>query len=189
MKVPQSKRGVAIITAAMARRMERTDDMLASPRRTLKEMGLPVPPKLPRLEDEDAFPTDITRLSDVEVRSLMSFWTAYYGYANATLGRYKGRVAILSRVLINRKYILFQQLKPEKKTADWSEAIHGQVQLNPEVRKYERILAEAEGMVAVMEPLVWTYMRYSEVASKEITARFKEAEREFDSGSRRKRSP
>jgi hypothetical protein len=96
-------------------------------------------------------------------------------------------VVILQRILANRKAILFEKTKPEKKTSDWSEAIQGRIQLDPEIKHYERILAEAEGMVAVLEPLVWTYMRYSDVASREITARMNEMERENRSGSRKRR--
>lgn len=177
-----------MITEAMARRMRRTDELIKSPRKTLRELGLPLPHRLAELEEEDAFPTDITRLSEVQVRRLMSFWTAYYGYANATLGKYKGRVAVLERTLTSRKLILFNKLKPEKKSAEWTESIKGKIQLDPEIKRYERILAEAEGMVAVLEPLVWTYMRYSDVASREITARSNEMERDFRSGTRKRRS-
>ncbi len=149
-------------------------DMLRHMSLSLYKAGVPFPGKLPPITDEDRFPLDITTVSNAEVRRLMSFWTAQYAYVNALLGKEKGKVMYYTRHLNRRKSILFQKLKPEKKTGDWSEAIQGRIQLDPKVKRYEVTLAKAESMVSVYEPLVWDFRAYADVASREITARISE---------------
>lgn len=173
------------LAAAQARRLEAATEASKGPRRTVRAMGLPLPKKI--AADVLPFPPNITELSHGQVRNLMSYYTAFYGYANSQLGMWKGKHAILSRILQSRKSILFQQYKPEKKTSDWSEAIQGRIQKNKEIKKLEALSVEAEAMVAVLDTLVWTYMKFADVASREISARANEMERDFRSGQPKRR--
>jgi hypothetical protein len=87
-------------------------------------------------------------------------------------------------MLTNRKSILFRKYKEDRKSAEYT---NGKVQKDPLVKQWELELAEAEALVAVLDPLVWTYIKFSEVASREVTARANEQELEGLTGQRKRR--
>ncbi len=173
-------------TVATLNRIKRDDDLANSPIGTLKEFGIPRPRRLPELSADDQFPRDITRLSDKDVRTLMSFWTAYYAYANYQLGKAIGRKLVYNRLLERRRAILFEKFKPEKKTSDWSQAIEGRIMMDKEVKHLTMELAKAESLEAALNPLVWDFKAYADVASRDITARVHENEMHGRESSRKK---
>jgi len=150
------------------------DKLLLYPERYIAQAGLPVPSKLPEITDRDQFPLDITKVSDEQVRHLLSYWTAQYAYANRLLGLEQGHVAILTRLLERKKLVLFNKYKPDRKSSDWSEAIKGRIAQNTLVHAMELKLARAEGVVSSLWPLVQDFKAYADTASREITARTSE---------------
>lgn len=157
-------------------------DASSGPKRALRHLSLPLPKK--PSEEALRFPSSIDELSHGQIRNLMFYYTAWYGYANTQLGIWRAKQTLLTRQLRNRREILFQKYKPEKKTSDWSEAIQGRISRNKVIRKLEGLVAEADAMVSVLDPLVWTYMKFSDVLSREITARGDEMELGGRSGQR-----
>lgn len=179
-------KGAPVLEAKLTRtRLLAAVDLSKAPRRAIAALGLPLPKK-PSTEVVE-FPADITSLSHGEVRQLMSYYTAFYGYANTRLGIWEAKKAVFTRTLRMRREILFQKYKPEKKTSDWSEAIQGKISGKKEIRKLEALLAEAEAMVAVLTSIQWTYQRFADTASREITARANEIEIGGRSGQRIRR--
>jgi Txe/YoeB family toxin of Txe-Axe toxin-antitoxin module len=156
--------------------IDRTEGLLGTPLKEVKRYGFPGIVRPEPLKDDDSFPTVISQLSDKEVRNLLSFWTSHYAYANYRLGRANARKLILTRLVERRRSILFQKLKPEKKTSDWSEAIQGRIQMDKRFKYLTEELAKAEGIVEILQPLVWDFKAYAEAASREITARYNEYE-------------
>jgi Txe/YoeB family toxin of Txe-Axe toxin-antitoxin module len=164
----------------------RTEALLETPLKEVKRYGFPGIGKPERLTDDDRFPGNITTLSDKEVRNLLSFWTSHYAYANYRLGRANARKLVLTRLLDRRRAILFEKFKPEKKTSDWSQAIEGRINQDKRTKYLSEELAKAEGIVEILQPLVWDFKAYAEAASREMTARYNEYELLGRTASRRK---
>lgn len=178
---------MATVRPRITKRLKRILASLEKPKQILVEKGLLFPGELPPLEERHAFPRDITKLTYVQLRKLLSFFTAYYGYAAVQSGIAKGQVLVLESFVTRRKAILFERFKPEKKTSDWSEAIQGRIYADPEVKKLETKLANARALSALLDSVVWTYLRYTEACSREISARASEREIEGKTASRYER--
>ncbi len=175
----------ARLAAATANRIRRIVEASEAPRHAVRALRMPLPKK--PASDVIPFPAAIADLSHGEVRNLMSYYAAFYGYANSELGIWRSKTAVLTRTLRVRREILFQKYKPEKKTSDWSEAIQGRISKRPDIMKMEAMLGEAEAMVAILDPLVWTYQKWADIASRDISARATELEIGGRSGQRVRR--
>lgn len=149
--------------------------------RSLKSgYSLPMP-KEPEGAGGMEFPSDLTRLTDVEVRQQMSYWKAMAGYTNTVLAR-----SMIDEMAYKREVRDFERRfkfenKPDRNAPMWE--VEAPLADNAAYQHLRGKLDNAEAMVVILKSLRDSQEGYFTVASRELTARMGEHQREHNGGS------
>lgn len=138
-------------------------------------------PVHPGAVDEDGqFPTDITALSDIEVRQLMSFWTAQLGYIITYHARCVVDVTAYKRAVrdYERAYRASNRQKNDK-AWEVDAGLANDTMYQSLSSKHEH----ADALVTITKSLKDTFEQYYAAASREMTARLGEFGREISTRS------
>jgi hypothetical protein len=139
---------------------------------TLKADKLPIP-ESPGLIEEYQFPSDLTILSDEDIRKMMSFWTAHLGYLLTYIARCQVDVMVYKRELdryenVFRKQWL-QQNDDKKNPPMWM--IEVDMHDDPLYIRKLSAYTDSKAIETVCESMKDTYKAYYTTLSRELSAR------------------
>lgn len=142
----------------------------------LRGQQIYVPAHPGAVTEEQQFPKDITKLSDLEVRQLMSFWTAQLGYVTAYHSRCAVDLMSYKRSVkdYERSYRAANKQKNDK-AWEVDAGLADDSFYQSLYAKYE----QAEAMTIVTKSLRDTMESYYNAASREMTARMSEQGRDM----------
>lgn len=135
-------------------------------------------PSAPEGEDGEVkeFPKDLTQLTEIEVRQQMSYWKAMQGFVNTLLARSEVDAKAYKREARDYERSYKWNNKPAKGDPMW--AVEAGLAEDEHYQRVAMKLEQAEAMVIVLKSMRDTYDGYYTVASRELTARMGEADRE-----------
>lgn len=144
----------------------------------MSRSGINLQPAPEPVSEADRFPRDITKLSELEVRRLLSFWTGHLGYLNTMLARASiDHLAYDQEVKqYERRHRLLHREEGNKKDAKW---VYDDELVDDEL--YQRLLTNrlhASAAMEFMKALQKSYEAYFAAASRELTARISMYERD-----------
>lgn len=143
---------------------------------SLKQTRINMPTAPDPVSEENQFPLDITALSDVAVRRLMSFWTAHLGYLNSYHSRCMVDAMAFKREVKQYERMFKAKHKGEKDKV-WE--IDAELANDNVYQRYVNRWEEAEAMAIVTKSLKESYESYYASASRELTARMGEYSRDM----------
>lgn len=164
---------VAPLSPRMIQRME-----MVVPRtellETLARLSIPFPSQLPDISQEDAFPTDITRIQPRELRSLQSYWAAQFARVNALLGITRGERKAQERKTDRAKKRLFRIFAPERSSKVYVDALWGKVQASKRIAEMERELDNLLRLEEALDALTKDFQMYVNALDRESMWRMAE---------------
>lgn len=141
---------------------------------TLARLSIPFPAKMPDITEDDAFPTDITRVQPRELRALQSYWAAQFARVNALLGITRGEKKAQERRLDRAKKRLFRIFAPERSSKIYVDAIHGKVQASKRIATMERELDNLIMLEEALDALTKDFQMYVSALDRESMWRMAE---------------
>lgn len=142
----------------------------------LRRQNIESPQHPGKVDEASQFPKDITQLSDIDVRQLMSFWTAQLGYMNVYHARCLVDVSAYKRAV--KEYERSYRARHKQKNDKVWEIDSGLADDSHYQRLYSRF-EEAEALVTITKSLKDSFEQYYTAASRELTARMSESSRDY----------
>lgn len=141
---------------------------------TLARLNIPFPARMPDITQDDAFPTDITRIQPRELRALQSYWAAQFARVNALLGITRGERKAQERKTDRAKKRLFRIFAPERSSKIYVDAIHGKVLASKRISIMERELDNLLRLEDALDALTKDFQMYVNALDRESMWRMAE---------------
>lgn len=141
---------------------------------TLARLNIPFPARMPDITQDDAFPTDITRIQPRELRALQSYWAAQFARVNALLGITRGERKAQERKTDRAKKRLFRIFAPERSSKIYVDAIHGKVLASKRISNMERELDNLLRLEDALDALTKDFQMYVNALDRESMWRMAE---------------
>jgi hypothetical protein len=141
---------------------------------TLANLQIPFPAQLPDITESEAFPTDVTALSPIQLRSLQSYWAAQYARINALLGITRGERKAQDRKVDRAKKRLFRVFAPERSSKTYVDALWGKVQASKRIANMERELDNLIRLEEALDALTKDFQMYVNALDRESMWRMAE---------------
>jgi hypothetical protein len=138
---------------------------------TLARLSIPFPKKLPDITEDDAFPTDVTRLGPRELRQLQSYWAAQFARINAVLGVTRGEMKAHERLVDRERLKAFHTHAQPKRVKD---ATMGRILKLKRIADLERELDNLVRLVEALEALTKDFQMYVNALDRESMWRMAE---------------
>jgi len=133
----------------------------------IANIGVPLPTKPEHLHEYD-WPLDITRVSNQEIRAMMSYYAAHSNYAAHNIALLSNILDKLERELKNRTRKLRAKFSQQRlKVAEAS----GKIEEDELINKIENAKLHGKGVLRLLESAKEGYDRNIQVASRELSAR------------------
>ena len=151
-------------------------------KRVLKHIKVKAGLSMPKTPSQEAstkeFTSDLTRLSEMELRREMSHWKSMLGYVNTFLARSQVDEKSYKRSVKSYEREYKWRNKSDKNTAMWE--IEAGLSQEKEYDLLVNKLEQCEAIVIVVKSLRDAYEGYYDVCSRELTARMGEMSGRID---------